>query len=73
MARELCMRRAISAALVASAALLAWGCGSDEQRATMAQAQQPAPTVTAPPPPLARVDRFDGAAAFALLREQVQE
>ena len=67
------MRRAILAALVASAALLAWGCGSDEQRGTTAQAQQPAPTVTAPPPPLARVDRFDGAAAFALLREQVQE
>ena len=58
--------------------LLLSGCGSDDDRAgRAAQARAPA-TATAPaasapglaPPP--RANRFDGAAAFGLLREQVR-
>jgi glutaminyl-peptide cyclotransferase len=72
------MPAAVAASLVMGAMLLAWGCGSDaEPDATTARAQAPvtASAGAARVPrlaPLARTDRFDGKAAFALLREQVQ-
>jgi len=76
------MRRGTLAAVVLSAVLLAAGCGSDDGGDARAQAQ-PAATVSAQAAaaaapaaalaPLARADRFDGARAFTLLREQVQE
>jgi hypothetical protein len=81
------MTRGIGAALALCAALLAWGCGSgDEGGQTSAAAPRPAtatPAAPAPatttnrpasaPAPLARANRFDGTAAFALLTEQVRE
>ena len=71
------MRRVILVALVAGATLFVAGCGSEGRDGVSAQAQpQRATTASAAAPasalaPLARADRFDGAAAFALLREQV--
>jgi len=60
--------------------LLASGCGSDDDGARRtAQARTPAaataPATSVPAPglaPLPRANRFDGAAAFGLLREQVR-
>ena len=69
------MRRAIL--VVLGAAALASGCGSDEREGGATSQAQPPPTVSAAPvgalPPLARAKRFNGAGAFALLREQVLE
>lgn len=79
------MRRSLLAALaIASAAAPASGCGSDDRDGTAAQPRSApaaatattAATAPAPAPPLApraRADRFDVTAAFALLREQVQQ
>lgn len=74
--------RPVVAALTLCVALLAWGCGSGDDGAdTSASAQPPATpaapaTTTAQPAaalaPLARANRFDGTAAFALLSEQVR-
>ncbi len=81
MSRILCRRRppAIAAVLVCvvAAAMLAWGCGSDDRGDTTAQAQPaaPVPGAAAAAPalaPRASANRFDGTRAFALLREQVQ-
>lgn len=68
----------LCAVALAGAALLATACGSDERDGATARAMPATTTPAAPPAPAAlapraRADRFDGSAAFALLREQVQE
>lgn len=57
------------------AAALATGCGSGGGDGDRASASQPAavPAADASLAPVASVDRFDGAAAFGLLRTQVQD
>lgn len=76
------MARSVLILLVVSVAVLALGCGSGDDRGGATAQAQPAATMpasaTAPAPapsvaPLARSNRFDGTAAFALLREQVQD
>jgi hypothetical protein len=64
---------AVALAFVAGAAMLAWALGAsseDERGTSTAQAAVTVPAAPLAPP--ARANRFDGSAAFALLREQVQ-
>ena len=65
----------LAATLLTCAVLLASGCGAEsDPDGTPAQAQPPTPASAASArglAPLATADRFDEAAAFALLREQV--
>ena len=66
------LRRALPLLL---ATALAWGCGAGDGGGDGADAAQPAAGPAAAPPgaPVATTRRFNGAAAFGLLRMQVQD
>ena len=49
------------------------GCGSDDTSAASSEAAVPATMSAGAPVPRAKVDRFSGPRAFALLREQVED
>jgi hypothetical protein len=65
---------AAAASVVLVLALLVWALGTDSDESGASSTAQVSVTVPAAPlAPLATANRFDGARAFALLREQVQD